>query len=162
MRLLFVASSCNLTFDRPLNTPVSLPYHHLYQAHHIYDKCLKGPLMRGRTVILVSHHVGLTLPGANYIVALDNGTLEYAGDREGFLVSGILKELEKDKKAQKEQELLVEDAGIVDLEGANTSESGKVAGESASTKVLSAAVVKAPATAVRKAPRKLMEDEKRA
>lgn len=118
--------------------------------------------MRGRTVILVSHHVGLTLPGANYIVALDNGTLEYAGDREGFLVSGILKELEKDKKAQKEQELLVEDAGIVDLEGANTSESGKVAGESASTKVLSAAVVKAPATAVRKAPRKLMEDEKRA
>ena len=44
-----------------------------HTAHHLYFECLKGDLMRGRTVILVSHHVQLCAPGASYIVALDNG-----------------------------------------------------------------------------------------
>lgn len=49
--------------------------------------------MRGRTLILVSHHVQLCAPGANYIVALDNGRVQYQGGREAFMSSAVLKSL---------------------------------------------------------------------
>lgn len=39
-----------------------------HTAHHLFEKCIKGELMRGRTVILVSHHVQLCAPDAKYIV----------------------------------------------------------------------------------------------
>lgn len=46
--------------------------------------------MRGRTVILVSHHVQLCAPGASYIVALDNGRVQFQGDRAAFYSSDVL------------------------------------------------------------------------
>jgi ABC-type multidrug transport system ATPase subunit len=49
--------------------------------------------MRGRTVILVSHHVQLCAPGASYIVALENGRVLYKGDSEGFQSSGVMQGL---------------------------------------------------------------------
>ena len=49
--------------------------------------------MRGRTIILVSHHVQLCAPGAKYVVALDNGRVQFQGDREAFMSSGVLKSL---------------------------------------------------------------------
>ena len=39
-----------------------------HTARHIMDKCILGPLMEGRTRILVTHHVQLCLAGANYLV----------------------------------------------------------------------------------------------
>jgi hypothetical protein len=41
-----------------------------HTADHIFEKCIRGPLLSGRTVILVSHHVQLTAPGAAYVVRL--------------------------------------------------------------------------------------------
>ena len=49
--------------------------------------------MRGRTVILVSHHVQLCAPGASHIVALENGRVQYKGDRDGFQSSGVMQSL---------------------------------------------------------------------
>jgi ABC-type multidrug transport system ATPase subunit len=49
--------------------------------------------MRGRTVILVSHHVQLCAPGASYIVALENGRVLYEGNRDGFQSSGVMQSL---------------------------------------------------------------------
>ena len=46
--------------------------------------------MRGRTIILVSHHVQLCAPGAQYIVSLDNGRVSYAGGYNDFQNSGVL------------------------------------------------------------------------
>lgn len=46
--------------------------------------------MRGRTLILVSHHVQLCAPGASYIVALDNGRVSFAGNFDSFKVSGVM------------------------------------------------------------------------
>ncbi|KAI0720942.1 ATP-binding cassette transporter [Cerioporus squamosus] len=60
-----------------------------HTAHHLYNNCLKGDLMRGRTVILVSHHVQLCAPGAKYIVSLDNGRVQYSGDYSGFKSSDL-------------------------------------------------------------------------
>jgi ABC-type multidrug transport system fused ATPase/permease subunit len=47
---------------------------------HIYDHALTGELSEGRTRILATHHVSLTLARAEYAVCLSaNGTLEHAG-----------------------------------------------------------------------------------
>ncbi|WVQ99735.1 hypothetical protein IAU59_006877 [Kwoniella sp. CBS 9459] len=50
-----------------------------HTAQFIVNDCLQGDLLKGRTVILVSHHVGLVLPAAEYIISLDkSGQLEQA------------------------------------------------------------------------------------
>jgi ABC-type multidrug transport system ATPase subunit len=46
--------------------------------------------MSGRTVILVSHHVQLCTPGADFVVALDNGRVIFQGDRDTFRSSGVM------------------------------------------------------------------------
>lgn len=42
-------------------------------ARHILTECLAGPLLRGRTVILVTHQVALTLPVADQVVVVGEG-----------------------------------------------------------------------------------------
>ena len=74
--------------------------------------------MRGRTVILVSHHVQLCAPGASYIVALDNGRLQFQGGRDEFIASGVLKTLSQsgvaDPSDEKEETLVhAVEAGLV-------------------------------------------------
>ncbi|KAJ7641019.1 multidrug resistance-associated ABC transporter [Roridomyces roridus] len=61
-----------------------------HTARHLYQRCLKGPLMQGRTVILVSHHVQLCVAGAAYIVTLDNGRVRFQGTQEAFKSSGVM------------------------------------------------------------------------
>ena len=64
-----------------------------HTAHHLYTECLKGDLMHNRTVILVSHHVQLCAPGARYIVVLDNGRIQFQGDKDKFNASGVIRSL---------------------------------------------------------------------
>jgi ABC-type multidrug transport system fused ATPase/permease subunit len=63
-----------------------------HTAKHLYEHCLTGELMKQRTVILVTHHVGLCLPGADYIVALKDGEVADAGSPKALLKSGVLGE----------------------------------------------------------------------
>ncbi|KAJ7176830.1 P-loop containing nucleoside triphosphate hydrolase protein [Mycena filopes] len=56
----------------------------VHTAHHIYHSCIKGHLMRGRTVILVSHHIQLCADGAAYVVALDRGSVKFRGAPADF------------------------------------------------------------------------------
>jgi ABC-type phosphate/phosphonate transport system ATPase subunit len=60
-----------------------------HTAHFLHHECLKGKLMQGRTVILVSHHVQLCASGASYITALDNGGVLFEGSKRTFYGSGI-------------------------------------------------------------------------
>jgi ABC-type multidrug transport system fused ATPase/permease subunit len=46
---------------------------------HIFENALTGDLAKGRTRILVTHHVSLTLPKTKYEVRLGDGTIEHAG-----------------------------------------------------------------------------------
>lgn len=39
-----------------------------HTAQHLYNTYLKGPLMKGRTCILVTHNVDLCLPGSAFLV----------------------------------------------------------------------------------------------
>ncbi|KAF7726212.1 hypothetical protein EC973_009010, partial [Apophysomyces ossiformis] len=61
-----------------------------HTAKHLYEHCLTGELMRHRTVILVTHHVGLCIKGASYVVALKDGKVSGAGAPAEMLKSGVL------------------------------------------------------------------------
>jgi ABC-type multidrug transport system fused ATPase/permease subunit len=64
-----------------------------HTASWIFQRCIAGRLMQGRTCILATHNVALTAPGADYIVRLDNGTVVAAGSRQDLAVQGQLLEL---------------------------------------------------------------------
>jgi ABC-type multidrug transport system fused ATPase/permease subunit len=49
-----------------------------HTAQFIVEECLTGSILRGRTVVLVTHHVGLCLPGADYLVLLKAGVVDKA------------------------------------------------------------------------------------
>ncbi|KAK9468542.1 hypothetical protein V1512DRAFT_259739 [Lipomyces arxii] len=61
-----------------------------HTAVWIYENCIMGPLMLGRTVILVSHNVALTLPGAKHVIVLEKGTIAQQGSVQEVLDSEIL------------------------------------------------------------------------
>ena len=67
-------------------------------GRQLFEQALTGDLGDGRTRILVTHHVGLTLPKAEYSVVLANGTCQFAGSvselEEKGLVEGVLKKVE--------------------------------------------------------------------
>ncbi|KAI9682032.1 MAG: hypothetical protein M1817_000086 [Caeruleum heppii] len=48
-------------------------------GRHLFEQALTGKLGRGRTRILVTHHVGLCLPRARYTVSLSDGSVQHAG-----------------------------------------------------------------------------------
>ncbi|KAI9496002.1 hypothetical protein BDB00DRAFT_811355 [Zychaea mexicana] len=74
-----------------------------HTAKHLYEHCLTGELMHGRTIILVTHHVGLCLKSASYIVALKDGKVAGAGDPQSMLKSGVLgEELARNQEEQNE------------------------------------------------------------
>jgi len=142
--------------------------------------------MQGRTVILVSHHVQLSLSGATYVVALDNGRVVFQGDRETFQASDVIDTLvhsgggdsdDKDKEPKKERRATIDASTsavpVLATEEPGHSNSGEATGattptetdpnsEVSSTAFTSEDTAKADKPQERKSPRKLVEEEKRA
>jgi len=107
--------------------------------------------MKGRTVILVSHHVQLCAPGADFIVALDNGRVIFQGDRETFQSSDVINGLVQSSG----------DADPVDKEETEQSVLESVFEKTARSMSSSQTLVP-ESKREQKAPRKLVEEEKRA
>lgn len=61
-----------------------------HTALWIYEKCLTGPLCSGRTTILVSHNVALTISQASFVVAMDNGRVVGQGLPYELATRGLL------------------------------------------------------------------------
>ncbi|KAF9984323.1 hypothetical protein BGZ75_004117 [Mortierella antarctica] len=61
-----------------------------HTAKWLFAKCLMGPLMQGRTRILVTHAVSLTLHGAAHVTVLRNGLVVASGTSAQVFASGIL------------------------------------------------------------------------
>ncbi|KAJ7477234.1 multidrug resistance-associated ABC transporter [Mycena galericulata] len=126
-----------------------------HTAHHLYHACLKGDLVKGRTVILVSHHVQLCAEGASYIVALDNGRLQFQGNREHFQASEVIKTLRQSTLADAgdgKEEAAVESLPLGHIEpSAAGSSANSVQDGGSSTKATEKTI-----------PRKLVEQEVRA
>ncbi|KAE8269197.1 hypothetical protein A4X09_0g3134 [Tilletia walkeri] len=86
-----------------------------HSAKHIYTHCLKGKLMQGRTVVLVTHAISLCMPGAAFAVALQDGKVAAAGRPADVLATGVFDdegmhgaEEEDESEAEKEEETVEE------------------------------------------------------
>ncbi|KAJ7916824.1 multidrug resistance-associated ABC transporter [Mycena leptocephala] len=122
-----------------------------HTAHHLYHSCLKGELMQGRTLILVSHHVQLCTPGASYVVALDNGRVQFQGPRDEFQRSEVMRGLVQSTTAETQdakEEIAIDALNIP----------GDKDGRNGDTVVAAASISKAE----KKPPRKFSEEEQRA
>ncbi|KAI8865588.1 hypothetical protein GQ42DRAFT_129301, partial [Ramicandelaber brevisporus] len=67
-----------------------------HTAKHILDECLTNfasPVVAGRTIILVTHHINLCLHGAAYVVCMKNGRVTAAGAPDAVIASGRLAEI---------------------------------------------------------------------
>ncbi|KIJ32692.1 hypothetical protein M422DRAFT_52742 [Sphaerobolus stellatus SS14] len=62
----------------------------MHTANHIYDLCISGDLLKGRTVILVTHHIALCATNASYLVELSNGYISHQGTIEDLRAAGHL------------------------------------------------------------------------
>lgn len=87
-------------------------------ARHIYEHVLRGPLMKGRTCILVTHAVGLCLPAAAFVVMLEDGKTFASGTPAELIASGAL---ESEPSTPVEEEApamsLTADAGASGISG---------------------------------------------
>ncbi len=61
-----------------------------HTAKHIFELCIMGPLMFGRTCILVTHNIALCVPRSRFVVALLNGKIAAQGSPDGVLATGAL------------------------------------------------------------------------
>jgi len=62
----------------------------MHTAQHLVSSCLTGDLARGRTIILVTHHLSLCLPAASHLVELDHGKILYHGTIPELEERGLL------------------------------------------------------------------------
>lgn len=65
-----------------------------HTATWIFQQCIRAPLVKGRTCILVTHNVALAAADADYLVTLDNGSVIAAGTPSDLADSGLLPEFE--------------------------------------------------------------------
>ncbi|KZS94266.1 hypothetical protein SISNIDRAFT_454002 [Sistotremastrum niveocremeum HHB9708] len=130
-----------------LDDPLSAVDSHT--ARILYDKVFRGPLLKNRTVVLVTHHVELVLPGTYYLVRMLDGRIDLQGKVEDLRKSGILEFIEQEAHQEVAEEKSEEKPAEVSAD--------RIAGE-----------VTAPAgegngkPAADKKPRKLVEEEVRA
>ncbi|KAL7418151.1 hypothetical protein BDY24DRAFT_374236 [Mrakia frigida] len=94
----------NVLLDDPLAAVDS------HTAAALVDNCLSGPLMDGRTVIIVSHHVELLLPIAHSLIRVVDGRLDVAGSVQDLRARGELAAVvEVEEKLHAEEETVLEE-----------------------------------------------------
>ncbi|RPD55442.1 P-loop containing nucleoside triphosphate hydrolase protein [Lentinus tigrinus ALCF2SS1-7] len=81
----------------------------VHTSRHIVEKCLKGDLIRGRTVILVTHNVAMVSPIADFLVdmgsdgrILSQGSLSSALSMDSKLLREVEEEQQVLEKAEQE------------------------------------------------------------
>ncbi|KAJ6497501.1 hypothetical protein C8R45DRAFT_898828 [Mycena sanguinolenta] len=101
-----------------LDDPLSAVDSHTSRT--LYEKCLRGPLLANRTVVLVTHHVQLVLGGAHYLCRMLDGRIDTQGTIKELRAQGVLDDIAEDAAVEvKKEELVVakEAAGDPEAEG---------------------------------------------
>ncbi|KAJ6521925.1 P-loop containing nucleoside triphosphate hydrolase protein [Mycena vulgaris] len=75
----------------------------VHTAKWIVDKCLRGDLIEGRTVILVTHNVAMTAKIADFVVSV---TLDGRVRSQGSISDALAKDETLAKEVSKDQEIL--------------------------------------------------------
>ncbi|KAJ7071475.1 hypothetical protein C8F01DRAFT_1317450 [Mycena amicta] len=73
----------------------------VHTSKWIVDKCFRGDLIKGRTIILVTHNVAMAKPVASYVVSMDvDGSIHSHGSISEALATDevLAKELRKDQQ----------------------------------------------------------------
>lgn len=84
-----------------------------------------GPLMKGRTRVLVTHHVKLCLGGSDYLVHVDAGRTDIAGAPTDLRQSGALASI-LDEDKEDEDDVIEDEVEEVDPQPvATTTETNK-------------------------------------
>ncbi|TFK92734.1 P-loop containing nucleoside triphosphate hydrolase protein [Polyporus arcularius HHB13444] len=98
----------------------------VHTGRWIVDRCFKGDLIHGRTVILVSHNVALTRPVAEFVVALGtDGRIVSQGSFDKALKED--RELHAELAAEKEEmEKAEQEVDAAPLEGEAEKKDGKL------------------------------------
>jgi ABC-type multidrug transport system ATPase subunit len=74
----------------------------MHTAQHIVSECLNGPLVRDRTVVLVTHHITLCLPTATYLLEVSHGKVVRQGFVEDLRRDGQLQKAVEDQDGDDE------------------------------------------------------------
>jgi ABC-type multidrug transport system fused ATPase/permease subunit len=61
-----------------------------HTAQWIFSNCIRGPMMLGRTCILVTHNVQLCVPSSDHVVVMENGRVAVQGSSDKVIASGKL------------------------------------------------------------------------
>lgn len=85
-----------------LDDPLSAVDSHT--ARFLYERLFRGPLMANRTVILVTHHVELVLPGTYYLVRMLDGRIDTKGTVKDLRAQGVLDHIAQDSTAEVKEE----------------------------------------------------------
>ncbi|KZT22415.1 P-loop containing nucleoside triphosphate hydrolase protein [Neolentinus lepideus HHB14362 ss-1] len=133
------ASTKYVLLDDPLSAVDS------HTARHIFERLLCGSILKNRTVLLVTHHVSLVLPGANYVVRLSDGRVDLKGTIDDIRERGLLDEVWR---------------GVSQTEGGTMEKSEELAAEVEAENSGGEQPDDGDA-AKRKTPRKFVEDEQR-
>lgn len=127
-----------------------------HTGRHVYEHALTGELGQGRTRVLVTHHVALCLPRADYSVLLENGCVKYAGTIEELRKSNHLDDILREEQAADSGDHNTEDSeALLDTEESNLQ---KVISNTSRRRASSAGHGAAPKPGV---PKKFVEEEKR-
>ncbi|KAH8825097.1 multidrug resistance-associated ABC transporter [Flagelloscypha sp. PMI_526] len=130
-----------------LDDPLSAVDSHT--SRFLFENLLCGPLLANRTVVLVTHHVDLVLPGANYLVRMLDGRIDTQGSIRSLRAQGILDDIARTEEvAAREADAVVQAEAEKDEADEAEAVADAVQGGSEETKKL-------------KKPRQLVKDEHR-
>ncbi|KAI0782312.1 multidrug resistance-associated ABC transporter [Abortiporus biennis] len=85
-----------------LDDPLSAVDSHT--SRFLFERLLQGPLLKHRTVILVTHHVELVLPGAQYLVRMLDGRIDTQGTVKELRAQGALDDIMHDESVETHKE----------------------------------------------------------
>jgi ABC-type methionine transport system ATPase subunit len=97
--MLFHSRPC-VCLISPLPLPSAVDAH---TSRFLFNRLLCGPLLENRTVILVTHHVDLVLPGTYYLVHMLNGRIDIQGPVEDLRLHGLLDHIVRDVPRQPQE-----------------------------------------------------------
>ncbi|TIB84058.1 multidrug resistance-associated ABC transporter [Wallemia mellicola] len=125
----------------------------------IFEKCIKGPLLENRNVVLVSHHIQLVGQAADNVIVFDNGQMMYTGSAEDFHGSELYTNLISSMSTIDNEEEMYE----AELSSGSDDDSEKTVSENKERRdSQEKSQTSSSGTIEQKTPRKLIQDETRA